>query len=257
MSKPKIGIYGLSSCAGDQLTILNCEDELLEIASRVDIKSFIMAQTGNEETNIDIALVEGTVSTQKDLERLKEIRSRAAILVAMGTCASWGGMYAMRNDIPRAEMIKGVYGEKGVEYFDSASSPEVLPAQPLKNFVNVDLSIPGCPIEKKWFLRVFKAFLHGDIIELPNFSLCSECKMIENECLLVNRHLFCLGPVTIAGCKARCPSHNIPCIGCHGPVDEANYAAEVKILSDMGYTIKEIKRKMGFFVFNPRLEQIQ
>jgi coenzyme F420-reducing hydrogenase gamma subunit len=250
MSKPKIGIYGLTSCAGDQLTILNCEDELLEIATLVDIKSFIMAQTWNEETNIDIALIEGTVSTQRDLERLKEIRSRTAILLAMGTCAVWGGMYAMRNDILRAKMIKDVYGEKGVEYFDA-----MLPAQPLKNFVKVDLSIPGCPIEKKWFLRIFKSFLHSDIIELPNFSLCSECKMVENECLLVNRGMFCLGPVTIAGCKARCPSHNIPCIGCYGPVDEANYAAEVNILLDKEYTIEEIKRKMGFFIFNPDLKQ--
>ncbi len=249
MSKPKIGIYGLTSCAGDQLTILNCEDELLEIAALVDIKSFIMAQTWNEETNIDIALIEGTVSTQRDLERLKEIRSRTAILVAMGTCAVWGGMYAMRNDILRAKMIKDVYGEKGVEYFDA-----MLPAQPLKNFVKVDLSIPGCPIEKKWFLRIFKSFLHSDIIELPNFSLCSECKMVENECLLVNRGMFCLGPVTIAGCKARCPSHNIPCIGCYGPVDEANYAAEVNILLDKEYTLEEIKRKMGFFIFNPDLK---
>ncbi|MBI4777847.1 NADH:ubiquinone oxidoreductase [Candidatus Desantisbacteria bacterium] len=257
MSKPKIGIYGLTSCAGDQLTILNCEDELLEIASQVDIKSFCLAQTGNEETSIDIALVEGTVSTQRDLERLKEIRSRTAILTAMGTCASWGGMYAMRNDIPRAEMIKDVYGEKEVECFDALSASEVLPAQPLKNFVKVDLSIPGCPIEKKWFLRIFRAFLHGDIIELPNFSLCSECKMVENECLLVNRGMFCLGPITITGCKARCPSHNIPCIGCHGPVDETNYAAEVDILLNMGYTIEEIKRKMGFFVFNPDIKQRQ
>lgn len=247
MSKPKIGIYGLTSCAGDQLTILNCEDELLEIASQVDIKSFIMAQTGNEETSMDIALVEGTVSTQRDLERLKEIRSRTTILAAIGTCAVWGGIYAMRNDTPRSEMIEDVYGEKGLEYFNAPSMPEVLPAQPLKNFVKVNLSIHGCPIEKKWFLRIFKSFLHGDIIELPNFSLCSECKMVENECLLVNSGLFCLGPVTIAGCKARCPSHNIPCIGCYGPVDEANYAAEINILLDKGYALEEIKRKMGFF----------
>lgn len=212
MPKPKIGIYGLSSCAGDQLTILNCEDEILEIASKVDIRSFIMAQTGNEETELDIALVEGTVSTQRDLERLKEIRGRATILVAMGTCACWGGINAMRNDIPRAELLKGVYGENGDKYFDSLPVPEVLLPQPLKNFVKVDLSITGCPIEKKWFLRIFKAFLHGDIIEVPNFPLCSECKMVENECLLVNRGIFCLGPITITGCKARCPSHNTPAL---------------------------------------------
>ena len=251
MPKPRIGIYGLTSCAGDQLTILNCEDEILEIASRVDIKSFCLAQTGNEETKLDIALVEGTVSTQKDLERLREIRGRASILVAMGTCACWGGMYTMRNDISRTELLKGVYGENGDKYFDS------LPAQPLKNFVKVDLPITGCPIEKKWFLRIFKAFLHGDIIEVLNFSLCSECKLKENECLLVNRGIFCLGPITLAGCKARCPSHNIPCIGCHGPVDEANYAAEVNILLDKEYTLEEIKRKMGFFVFNPDIKQRQ
>lgn len=249
--KPKVGVYGLSSCAGDQLMILNCEDEILEIASKIDIKSFIMAQTGNVETEIDVAFVEGAVSTKRDLEYLNDIRKRTSVLVAIGTCAVWGGIYSTRNDVPREKFLKDVYGEKGPEYFDS------LPAQPLKDFVKVDLSLPGCPIEKRWFLRVFASFLHGDLLEVPDFALCSECKMMEYECLLVERGVFCLGPVTIEGCKARCPGHNIPCIGCHGPVGEANYASEVKILLDKGYTMEEIKRRMGLFVFNPNLKQIQ
>ncbi|MFH1540414.1 MAG: NADH:ubiquinone oxidoreductase [Elusimicrobiota bacterium] len=249
--KPKIGIYGLSGCAGDQLMILNCEDEFLDIVSKIDIKSFVIAQTGNVEKEIDVAFVEGVVSTKKELEHLKDIRSRAGVLVAIGTCAICGGISSMKNDVPREELLKNVYGEKGVEYFDS------IPAQPLKNFVKVDLSLPGCPIEKKWFLRVFTAFLHGDVLEVPNFALCSECKMMEYECLLVERGLFCLGPVTVEGCKARCPGNNIPCTGCHGPVVEANYASEVQILLDKGYSIEDIKRKMGMFIFNPNLKQTQ
>ena len=251
MTKPKIEVYGLSSCAGDQLMILNCEDEILEITSKVDISSFIMAQTGNVETEIDIAFVEGAVSTERDLRYLKDIRKRAVILVAIGTCATWGGIYSCKNDIPREKLLKEVYGEKGQEYFDS------IPAQPLKNFVKVDLSLPGCPIEKRWLLRVFASFLHGDLLEVPNFALCSECKMMEYECLLVERGMFCLGPVTVGGCKARCPGYNIPCIGCHGPVDEANYASEVQVLLEKGYSLEDRKRKIGLFVSNPDLKQIQ
>ena len=251
MNKPKIGIYGLTSCAGDQLTVLNCEDEILEIASKVDIKSFIMAQTGNVETELDIAFVEGSVSTHKDLVRLKDIRNRSGVLVAIGTCAAWGGVQSIKNNVERKDLLKEVYGEKGPEYFDS------LPAQPIKDFVKVDLTLSGCPIEKRWFLRVFSSFLHGDLLEVPNFPVCSECKMMEYECLLVERGMFCLGPVTISGCKARCPSHNIACIGCHGPVTEANYAAEVNILLDKGYPLEEIKRKTGQFVFNLDLNQVQ
>lgn len=240
MSKPKIGIYGLTGCAGEQLTILNCEDELLAIAQAVDIKSFVMAMTGNVETELDIALVEGSVTQKKDLERLEDIRARSGLLIAIGTCAAWGGVQAMENKTPREDLIKKVYGETGKTF-------ESLPALPLHEFVKVDFVISGCPIEKEQFLKSLSYLLHGDIPLLPSYAICTECKMKENECLLIKNDILCLGPVTVAGCNARCPSLNLPCIGCRGPVEEANVASEIDLLKKKGYNITDIQKRLCTF----------
>ena len=240
MSKPKIGIYSLTGCAGDQLTILNCEDELLAIAQAVDIKSFIMAMTGNVETELDIALVEGSVTQAKDLERLEDIRARSGLLIAIGTCAVWGGVQAMENETSREDLIRKVYGVEGKTF-------ESLPALPLYKFVKVDFSISGCPIEKEQLLRSISSLLHGDVPLLPSYAVCTECKMNEYECLLIKNNILCLGPITVAGCKARCPSLGLPCIGCRGPVEEANVASEIDLLKEKGYTITDIQKRLCTF----------
>jgi sulfhydrogenase subunit delta len=241
MSKTTVGIFGLTSCAGDQLVILNCEDQLLDLANAVDIKDWEMAQTNNDSScELDIALVEGSVAQVRDIETLKKIRTRCKILVALGTCAVWGGIPAMKNDVPREIMLEEVYGDN-VKFIESKA------AQPLSSFIKVDYNLPGCPIEKEEFLQMIASFLHGDVPEILNFSVCTECKMKENVCQIVYRKEVCCGPLTRAGCDARCPSHNVPCAGCHGPIEEVHYDSQVKMFKLKGIAPAEIIHKMHAF----------
>lgn len=241
MQKPTVGIYGLTGCAGDQLVILNCEDELLDIAGALDIKFFPMAMTGNdEECPLDIVFVEGSVVQPREAEMLKKLRERAKLLIAIGTCAVWGGVQAMKNEIPHEALKREVYGPEG-EVFD------VIIAQPLSNFVKVDFAISGCPIEKEQLLHAVASLLHGDLPRLPTYAVCTECKMSEYPCLLVEKGQLCLGPLTVAGCKARCLSYGQPCRGCRGPVEEANAASEAKVLKEKGFTWLDIQNRLRTF----------
>ena len=241
MDKPSIGIYGLTGCAGDQLAILNCEDELLEIAGSLDIRFFPMAMSINDEDcPLDIVFVEGAVVQPKDEQILKKLRDRARLLVAIGTCAVWGGVQAMKNEISREELKLQVYGNAGKVF-------ETMSAQPLSHFVKVDMAVSGCPIEKEQLLQAVAALLHGDLPRLPNYSVCTECKMAENPCVLIEKGQLCLGPITVAGCNARCPSHNRPCVGCRGPVEEANISSEIQILKEKGFTWVDIQNRLRTF----------
>ncbi|MDZ7270949.1 MAG: NADH:ubiquinone oxidoreductase [candidate division KSB1 bacterium] len=238
--KPKIGIFGLTGCSGEQIVILNCEDELLDIAGAVDIKVFHTATSDNDEDGpLDIAFVEGSVVKPEEVETLKSIRKRAKLLVAIGTCAAWGGIPAMHNELSREELCQQVYGGDGKSF-------ETIPPQPLRTFVKVDYVISGCPMEKEDFLRAVPMLVHGDLPLSPNYAVCTECKMRENECLLLRGHL-CVGPLTQAGCNARCPSYGVACCGCRGPVDEANVASEVKILQEKGFTQVDIHNALRTF----------
>ncbi len=240
MAKPRIGIYGLTGCAGDQLAILNCEDELLDIVNAVDLRSFSMASSSNPEGEIDVAFVEGAVCQQRDLDELKEIRSRSKLLIAIGTCAVWGGVAAARNDIDREKLKEKVYGPSG-------SFLESLPVKPLGEHVKVDLAISGCPIEKEELINSVASLLRGDLPLLVSFPVCTSCKMHEYECLLVKRGQLCLGPITRAGCEARCPGLNRVCRGCRGPVDEPNAASEVALLKERGFDRRDIINALATF----------
>jgi sulfhydrogenase subunit delta len=241
MNKPKVGIFGLTSCAGDQLMILDCEDELLKIASRIDILDWVMAQSKNDDTSqLDVAFVEGVVAQERDIEMLKKIRDRAKYLIAIGTCACFGGVAAMKNQIPREIMTAEVYGDN-IDFIDSVK------AQPLGSFVKVDYRLPGCPIEKGQLLQMISSLCVGDMPEILNIPVCMECKMRENACLVVEKGMVCCGSLTVAGCNARCPSHNVPCGGCHGPVDETHYDANVIMFTQAGLTRKEIEQKMSMY----------
>ena len=241
MGKPSVGIYGLTGCAGDQLALLNCENELLDITGAVDLKFFPMAMTGNDESSpLDIAFVEGTVVQPEDEHMLRKLRDRAKLLIALGTCAAWGGVQAMKNEIPREELRRKVYGPQGERF-------EAIAAQPLSHFVKVDLALSGCPVEKGQLLQAVAALLHGDLPRLPNYAVCTECKMVENPCVLIESGQLCLGPITVAGCNARCPSHSQPCIGCRGPVEEANISSEIAVLKEKGFTWVDIRNRLRTF----------
>ena len=239
--KPKVGIFGLTGCAGDQLQILNCEDHLLRLTERMDIVDWVMARSNNDHAcRLDVAFVEGVVATERDLETLKEIRARASTLVALGTCAVWGGLPAMQNEVPRDVLQREVYHEKA----DFLDSVEALPAT---HFVPFEVTLPGCPIERHEFLQVVNALLLGTRAELPLSPVCWECKMRENICRVIHFHEVCCGSMTRAGCGARCPSHGVACSGCRGPVEEPNYDANITMFAGRGLAWMEIARTMSSF----------
>jgi coenzyme F420-reducing hydrogenase gamma subunit len=243
MTKPSVGIFGLTGCAGDQLVMLNCEDQLLDVVAALDIRDFLMASSGNdEECPLDVALVEGAVLTRRDEEKLNRIRERAKLLVAVGTCAVWGGVAAMDGgrDGDRARLLAETYGPAGAAY-DST------PARALHAVVKVDLNISGCPIEKEQFISALSHLLNGNAPLFPQYPVCTECKMRENNCLLIEKGEVCCGPLTVAGCNARCPALNIACVGCRGPADDANTASALAMFGEKGIPRDDIVRKLRTF----------
>jgi sulfhydrogenase subunit delta len=241
MVKPTVGVFGLTGCAGDQLVILNCEDQLLDLAALVDIRDFLMASSENDTAcALDIALVEGAVLSDRDERTLLAVRQRAKSLVALGTCAVWGGVAAMDRGLDRAALLEAVYGAPGKD-FDSK------PARALDEVVKVDYRITGCPIEKGDVLQAIANLLNGDAPLYPEYPVCTECRMLENNCLLIERGEVCCGPMTVAGCGARCPELRVPCIGCRGPVDSANTASFLNVLEGKGVEARRVMQRLRTF----------
>jgi sulfhydrogenase subunit delta len=239
--KPRVGIIGLTGCAGDQLQILNCEDELIKLAQRLDIVDWLMVKSENDHVSrLDIAFVEGVVATQRDLDALKEVRARSRTLVALGTCAVWGGLPAMRNELPREELARQVR-DRGSAQLDTAE------ARPASHFVPFEIMLVGCPIERHEFLETVNALLLGTRAELPRAPVCWECKTSENLCRVVHSGEVCCGAMTRAGCGARCPSHGVACAGCRGPVEEPNYDANITMFEGKGLSWVDIARRMERF----------
>jgi len=239
--KPRVGIFGLTGCAGDQLQILNCEDQLLQLAQSIDIVDWVMASSDNDHTRrLDLAFVEGVVATQRDLEDLKRIRARSGFLVAIGTCAVWGGLPAMRNAIPR-ELLEREGSPAG------QPCPDVVEALPATHFVPCDFTLSGCPIERGEFLATVRSLLHGTIPELPAVPVCWECKARENVCRVIHHNEVCCGAMTRGGCGARCPSLGVACAGCRGPVEEPNYDANITMFAGRGISWLEISARMRNF----------
>ena len=241
MSKPTVGMFGLTGCAGDQLVILNCEDQLLDIVALIDVRDFLMASSENDGAcPLDVALVEGAVVSGRDADRLRKIRKRAKTLVALGTCAVWGGVAAMDRGVDRRKLLEEVYGEMGLSY-------DSVPAQALHEIVKVDLNITGCPIEKDHFLSAIANLLNGDAPVYPEYPVCTECRMRENNCLLIERGEVCCGPITAAGCDARCPDLRIPCVGCRGPVADGNPASALAMFEEKGFDRQRIAARLRTF----------
>ncbi len=242
MRKPRLGIFSLTGCGGDQLQILNMEDELLDLINRFEIVDFQEGSSRREDGPIDIAFVEGTVSTDHDLEKLKEIRDRSRVLIAFGNCAIEGCIQSMKNDeTTLKERLKAVY-DVDETFFDARIS------KPIGDYIKVDFQIPGCPVEKKETLRGITSLLHGDSPPYYSYPVCVECKLNEYPCLITEQGKPCLGPVIRAGCNARCPGLGVDCIGCRGPVEDAeNFAAEYEMLLDLGYTKEYILNRLRVF----------
>ena len=229
--KPTIAVYKFSSCDGCQLSILNMEDELLTLAGAVDIAYFLEATRAMKPGPYDIALVEGSVTTQHEIERIKEIRGEAKKLIALGTCATSGGIQALRNFADADEYANVVYAHP--EYLHYLKT-----ATPISEHVHVDLELWGCPVNKAQVLEIIVSLLNGRQPSLPPYSVCLECKRRNTTCVLVDHGAPCLGPVTQAGCSAICPAMGRGCYGCFGPAREMN-------ISSLTTTLKKLERQPG------------
>jgi len=236
--KPKVAFFDFTGCEGCQLAIVNLEAEILDLVGLVDIVNFREA-ISDKGQDYDIACIEGSISTPQCVQRINEIRSKAKVLITIGSCSSIAGINAMRNDGQIDEIRNEVYGESRYWY-------PSLPALPVSAFVKVDFSIPGCPLDEDEFLRVLRAILLGKTPRLPSYPVCVECKRKENVCVY-EMGQFCLGPVTRAGCDARCPTYGHYCYGCRGLVPDPNANAEKTVLADYGMSVAEVMKKFSMF----------
>lgn len=241
--KPRVGIFGFTGCAGCQLQILNLEDEFLDLIAAMNFVHFKMA-IREHSPDYDIAFVEGAITRESEIERLKEIRAQATTLIALGACAVTGGIPVLKNLLEQNRVTQTVYGE-GLSNLDS------IPARPLDSVINVDYCVRGCPVDKKEFLEVAKAILLGVHPRISSSPVCVECKINENACLF-DQKTFCLGPIIRSGCRAVCPSNGVPCHGCRGLVEDPNLGAEQSVLEEYGLTLDDL---LGmFWIYNGYLE---
>ena len=225
--KPKLAVWKFSSCDGCQLSLLDCEDELLAIADGVEIAYFPEATSAEVEGPYDVSLVEGSVTTLHDAERIHEIREQSKLLVTIGACATSGGIQALRNFTDVRDWIPLVY-----------ASPDFIStldrSTPISDHVTVDLELRGCPISKSQLVEVVSALLAGRQPRIPSTSVCTECKARGTPCVMVAFGTPCLGPVTQAGCGAICPAYARGCYGCFGPMESPNAAALVHQWRELG-----------------------
>jgi sulfhydrogenase subunit delta len=218
MSRPTLAVWKFASCDGCQLTILDCEDELLEIAAALDIRMFLEAGPSELLDHYDISLVEGSITTAHDAERIVDVRNRSGLLVTIGACATAGGVQALRNTADVAEYCATVYARP--DWIETLAT-----STPIAEHVKVDHELRGCPVSKRELVDTITALLAGRRLPITSHSVCVECKTAGNHCLLVADGTACLGPVTHAGCGALCPGLQRGCFGCFGPSESANLDA--------------------------------
>jgi sulfhydrogenase subunit delta len=237
---PALAVWKFASCDGCQLSILDCEDELLALAGRVRIAHFPEASRASIAGPYDVSLVEGSVTTPGDVERIHRVREQSTLLVAIGACATAGGIQALRNFADVAEFRSLVYARP--DYLSTLDT-----STPASAHVPVDLELSGCPIDRHQLLNTLAAILVGRKPDLPGHSVCFECKARGSTCLLVARGTPCLGPVTRAGCGALCPAYGRGCFGCFGPAATVNAPALVARLRSLGMSPPEVTRVFRTF----------
>lgn len=212
---PKLAVWKFASCDGCQLSLLNCEDELLAIAGRIEIANFVEASRAVIKGPYDLSLVEGSITTSHDAERIHQVRRTSRFLVTLGACATSGGIQALRNFADVKEFTSLVYARP--DYISTLAK-----STPIADHVRVDFELRGCPVNKHQLLEVISAFLAGRKPNTPPHSVCLECKRRGLVCVMVARGTPCLGPVTHAGCGALCPAYHRGCYGCYGPKETPN-----------------------------------
>ena len=241
--KPRLAVWKFASCDGCQLSLLDCEDELLAVADAVEIAYFMEATRGEIGGRYDVSLVEGSITTAHDAERIREVRRRSAALITIGACATAGGIQALRNFADVKEYTSIVYAHP--DYISTLAT-----STPIAEHVKVDFELRGCPINKRQLLEVVSAFLAGRKPVTPAHSCCVECKLKGNVCVMVAHGTPCLGPVTHAGCGALCPSYDRGCYGCFGPKETPNPASLSGQLKTLGMDERALQRVYSTFNVN-------
>ena len=234
-TKPRLAVWKFASCDGCQLSLLDCEDELLTVAGALDIAYFPEATRGGVSGRYDVSLVEGSITTPHDAKRIREVRRRSRVLVTIGACATAGGIQALRNFADVKEYASIVYARP--DYIVTLAT-----STPIADHVKVDFELRGCPISKRQLLEVISAFIAGRRPVTPPHSVCIECKLKGNVCVMVAHGTPCLGPVTHAGCGAICPSYDRGCYGCYGPKETPNAPSLSGSLRGLGMDDRALRR---------------
>jgi sulfhydrogenase subunit delta len=237
--KPKVAFFDFTGCEGCQLDALNLDgEEVLALLDAVDIVNFREVKTERTD-DYDIAFIEGSITRESEIQRLQKIREQAKILVALGACACIGGVNCLKNHVPMDKALEMVYG-------DDAKYYNTITARPANAVVDVDYYVRGCPPRTDELLKVIKALLLNKQPDIPNYSVCVQCKMAGNICVF-ERGMTCLGPVTRAGCNAICVTSGRYCWGCRGLVDEPNIDSEKDILQKYGLTVEQVVDKFKIY----------
>ncbi len=243
--RPTLAVWKFASCDGCQLSLLDCEDELLAVANAVDIAYFAEASSTLRPGPYDLSLVEGSITTAHDAERIRAVRAASRHLVTIGACATAGGIQALRNFADVNDYIAAVYATPA--YISTLAT-----STPIAAHVQVDFALHGCPIDKTQLLEVISALLAGRKPDIPKESVCTACKRRGTPCVMVAHGTPCLGPVTQAGCGAICPAYGRGCYGCFGPSEVANTAALAAGWTALGADRRSIHR--AFRSFNAAAE---
>jgi len=237
--RPRLAVWKFASCDGCQLSLLDCEDELLTLAGAIEIANFPEASSAVADGPYDLSLVEGSITTPHDAERILEVRAQSKYLVTIGACATAGGIQALRNFADVKDFVAAVYASP--EYIVTLQT-----STPISAHVAVDYELHGCPINKAQLLEVISAFLARRKPAIAAHSVCIECKQRGNVCVMV-QGTPCLGPVTHAGCGAICPAYRRGCYGCYGPMETPNMAALSREWRELGAKPHDIKQALRTF----------
>jgi len=240
VTKPKLAVWKFASCDGCQLTLLDCEDELLSVTDEVEISYFLEASRATAEGPYDLSLVEGSITTGHDIERIQQVRRASKALVTIGACATSGGIQALRNFADIDEYVSIVYAHpRFINTLETSTA--------IAHHVRVDFELRGCPIDRRQLLEVINAFLNRRWPNVPSHSVCVECKLRGNSCVMVTHGTPCMGPVTQAGCGALCPSYGRGCYGCFGPAEDPNTESLTTRFEGMGVDDIDIFRMLRTF----------
>lgn len=234
--KPKVAVFDFTGCEGCELQLANKEETLVDFLNALEIVEFREISSARSD-EYEVALLDGAITRNDEVERLKEIRERAQFVVAMGSCSCFGGVNRLKNAFDLEETHREVYGDKPID---------TLPTRSVKEVVRVDIEIPGCPVSKAEVERVIQHLIWEVPYHFPVYPVCFECKQQFTTCLFEKNQL-CLGPITRGGCNAPCPAGGLGCMGCRGPAREPNYDEYFTLSRERGFAMEQVQAHLDFF----------